>query len=124
MKNASIFMSRVKPLADQLRPTSIREVIGQDHLLAAGKSLRCFLDAKSLPSLIFWGPPGCGKTTIARLLAKEIGIEFLTVSALAVGISDLRKIFELLSNIKLWARIPYYLSTKFIVSTKLSKMCY
>jgi len=89
-----MFMSKTKPLADLLRPQCIDDVIGQEHLLGAGKPLRRFLEAKQLPSLIFWGPPGCGKTTLARLLAKEIGVGFETVSALASGVTDLRKVFD------------------------------
>lgn len=93
-KAPSIFMSKVKPLADLLRPKRIDEVIGQEHLLGEGKPLKCFLEAKQLPSLILWGPPGCGKTTLARLLAKEVGMGFETVSALASGVTDLRKVFD------------------------------
>lgn len=100
MKSSSMFMSKIRPLADLLRPKSIKEVIGQDHLLGEGKPLRCFLETKSLPSLIFWGPPGCGKTTLARLLAKEINSEFLTVSALSAGVADLRKVFETANEYK------------------------
>ncbi len=68
--------------------------MGQEHLLDEGKTLARYLRAKKLPSLILWGPPGCGKTTLSRLLAREIGYEFESVSALVSGIVDLRKIFE------------------------------
>ncbi len=93
-KAPSMFMSKIKPLADLLRPQNIKDIIGQEHLLGEGKPLKRFLEARQLPSLILWGPPGCGKTTLARLLAKEIGIEFETVSALASGVTDLRKVFD------------------------------
>jgi putative ATPase len=93
-KAPSMFMSKIKPLADLLRPQNINDIIGQEHLLGEGKPLKRFLEAKHLPSLILWGSPGCGKTTLARLLAKEIGSGFETVSALASGVTDLRKVFD------------------------------
>ncbi|WP_022854346.1 replication-associated recombination protein A [Thermodesulfatator atlanticus] len=84
---------RVKaPLAERLRPRSLDEFVGQRHLLAEGKFLRSVLAKKKLPSLILWGPPGCGKTTLARLLAKEIAASFLSVSAVDAGVKDLRKV--------------------------------
>jgi len=83
-----------RPLADKLRPKSLDEVVGQDHLLNAEGSLRRMLKADWLASLIFWGPPGSGKTTIARLLAKEIDLHFEQVSAVFSGVADLRKVFE------------------------------
>lgn len=82
------------PLADRLRPKTLDEVVGQDHLLAKGAPLRRMLDAGRLPSIILWGPPGVGKTTIARLLAKDAKIEFEQISAIFSGVADLRKVFE------------------------------
>jgi putative ATPase len=83
-----------RPLADRLRPTQLSEVIGQAHLLGPEGSLRVMLDAGSLPSLIFWGPPGVGKTTIARLLAAETDLHFVQISAIFTGVPELRKVFE------------------------------
>ncbi|MEM7723445.1 MAG: replication-associated recombination protein A [Pseudomonadota bacterium] len=83
-----------RPLADRLRPQSLSEVIGQDHLLGPEGSLRVMLDSGALSSLILWGAPGVGKTTIARLLAKETDLHFVQISAIFTGVPDLRKVFE------------------------------
>ncbi|MEJ0062727.1 MAG: replication-associated recombination protein A [Alphaproteobacteria bacterium] len=82
------------PLPEILRPKSLAEVAGQDHLLAFDAPLGRMLVAKHLFSIIFWGPPGTGKTTLARLLAEAAGLLFQPVSAVASGVADLRKIFE------------------------------
>lgn len=83
-----------RPLADRLRPDRLEDVVGQDHLLSPTGPIGRMVMAKRLTSLILWGGPGCGKTTIARLLAKETGALFQPISAVAAGVSDLRKIFE------------------------------
>ncbi|WP_092782352.1 replication-associated recombination protein A [Jannaschia pohangensis] len=88
---------RPAPLAERLRPATLDDVIGQTHLLGPEGSLRVMLDG-ALPSLIFWGPPGVGKTTIARLLADRTGLHFVQISAIFTGVADLRKVFETARN--------------------------
>ncbi|MEZ5798798.1 MAG: replication-associated recombination protein A [Paracoccaceae bacterium] len=83
-----------RPLADRLRPRSLAEVIGQDEVLSPEGPLGAMLAAKSLSSLILWGPPGVGKTTIARLLAAETDLAFVQISAIFTGVPDLKKVFE------------------------------
>ncbi|MTI11270.1 replication-associated recombination protein A [Curvivirga aplysinae] len=83
-----------RPLADRLRPKTIDDVVGQDHLLGPEGSIRRFLDQGRLTSLILWGTPGCGKTTIARLLADHTDLAFEPLSAIFSGVADLRKVFD------------------------------
>ncbi|HVC30504.1 MAG TPA: AAA family ATPase, partial [Steroidobacteraceae bacterium] len=70
-----------RPLADRMRPGSLEEVVGQQHLLAPGKPLRRAIDSGQLHSLILWGPPGTGKTTLARLIARRAEAQFIQLSA-------------------------------------------
>ncbi len=91
---AGIAGASTKPLAERLRPKSLSEVVGQDDLLGENAPLTRMLKNGRLASLIFWGPPGCGKTTIARLLAAETDLEFVSLSAVFSGVADLRKAFD------------------------------
>jgi putative ATPase len=83
-----------RPLADRLRPRNLAEVVGQDHILAHGAPLGDMLAAGGLSSMVLWGPPGVGKTTIARLLAEATELHFEQISAIFTGVADLRKVFE------------------------------
>ncbi|MFN3575724.1 MAG: replication-associated recombination protein A [Tabrizicola sp.] len=83
-----------RPLADRLRPKALSEVIGQDKVLSRDGPLGAMLASGSLSSLILWGPPGVGKTTIARLLADETDLHFVQISAIFTGVPELRKVFE------------------------------
>jgi putative ATPase len=85
---------RHRPLADRLRPRTLAEVVGQQQVLGPEAPLGAMLAAGSLTSLIFWGPPGVGKTTIARLLADQSDLKFVQISAIFTGVPDLRKVFE------------------------------
>ena len=83
-----------RPLADQLRPATLTEVVGQDHLLAADAPLGRMVGSGRITSMILWGPPGTGKTTIAHLLASSGDMAFIPLSAVFSGIADLRKAFD------------------------------
>jgi putative ATPase len=83
-----------QPLADRLRPRRLADVVGQQHLLAADGPIGRMLASGHLASMILWGPPGCGKTTIARLLAQSTAHEFVLLSAVFSGVADLRKVFD------------------------------
>lgn len=83
-----------RPLADRLRPQKLSDVVGQDHLVGEGGTLTRMLSAGRIPSIILWGPPGTGKTTMARLLAGETGLVFEQMSAIFSGVADLKKAFE------------------------------
>jgi len=82
------------PLAERLRPTCLDEVIGQSHLLGPGKPLRVAFEAHRLHSMILWGPPGVGKTTLARLMAAAVDARFITLSAVLAGVKDIREAVE------------------------------
>ena len=82
------------PLAERMRPHSIDEVVGQSHLLGPGKPLRVAFESGRPHSMILWGPPGVGKTTLARLMADAFGLEFIAISAVLGGVKDIRDAVE------------------------------
>jgi putative ATPase len=84
----------LRPLADRLRPALLADVVGQDDILGPGAPLAAMIAAGHMSSLILWGPPGVGKTTIARLLAHEADLSFVQISAIFTGVADLRKVFD------------------------------
>ena len=83
-----------QPLAERMRPQNIDQIIGQEHLLGIGKSLRQIIEKGKLHSMIFWGPPGVGKTTLARILATQANLPFEQLSAISSGVKELRAIIE------------------------------
>ena len=80
------------PLADKLRPKNLKEYVGQEHLLGIGKPIRSMIENKKISSMILWGPPGCGKTTIAHLIAQEIDAVFIPFSAVTSGVKEVRQV--------------------------------
>ena len=91
---AGLDRSGPRPLADRLRPTALADVAGQDHLVGPDGALTRLLQSRSIGSAIFWGPPGTGKTTVARLLAGETALVFEQISAIFSGVAELKKVFE------------------------------
>ncbi|OGK11111.1 MAG: AAA family ATPase [Candidatus Riflebacteria bacterium GWC2_50_8] len=83
-----------QPLADRMRPEKLEDILGQEHILGQGKPLRMLMQAGLSGSIIFWGPPGCGKTTLARVMAKHSDAEFIQLSAVTSGVKDLKAAFE------------------------------
>ena len=82
------------PLAARMRPTKLAEFVGQEHIIGPGHVLRKAIDAGNLPSVVLWGPPGSGKTTLAYIMAQATNSHFSAVSAVSAGVADLRKVIE------------------------------
>ena len=93
-----------RPLADRMRPQRLEEIVGQDHLIGANAPIGRMLAAGQISSMILWGPPGCGKTTLARLIAEKVDLHFEMLSAIFSGVADLRKIFEAAKQRRLMGR--------------------
>jgi putative ATPase len=82
------------PLAELLRPKDIKDIVGQDHILGEGQSLKVAIESGNLPSMILWGPPGVGKTTIARVIANNVDVQFIALSAVLSGVKEIRESVE------------------------------
>src|ERR1043165_3865515 len=82
------------PLAERLRPSSLKELVGQQHLTGKGSILRTAIEQGRVPSMILWGPPGVGKTTIANIIAHELEVPFYTLSAISSGVKEVREVIE------------------------------
>ena len=93
-----------RPLADRLRPQRLEEIVGQDHLIGPNAPIGRMLAARQISSMILWGPPGCGKTTLARLIAEKVDLHFEMLSAIFSGVAELRKIFEAAKQRRLMGR--------------------
>ena len=86
--------AELTPLAARMRPRTLDEILGQEHLLAPGRALRRALEADKVPSMVLWGPPGSGKTTLAGVIARLTRSRFVAMSAVTAGVADLRKVVE------------------------------
>src|SRR5215470_12400572 len=82
------------PLAERLRPQSLDQLVGQKHLTGKGSILRAAIEQGKVPSMILWGPPGTGKTTIANIIAHQLKIPFYTLSAISSGVKEVREVIE------------------------------
>jgi len=87
-------MNNSKPLAERVRPQSLEQYIGQEHLTGPDAPLRKAINNRQIPSLILWGPPGVGKTTLARIIGQELGLQFYQLSAISAGVAEVRKVIE------------------------------
>ena len=90
----SMSTSENRPLAERLRPQSLDQYTGQKHLVGKGSVLRKVIESNLIPSMILWGPPGVGKTTLAKIMANELKRQFYTLSAINSGVKDVREIIE------------------------------
>ena len=92
------------PLAERIRPKKLSEVIGQKHLIGEKGTIKTAIDNKLIPSMIFWGPPGVGKTTLAYLIAQELDRPFYTLSAVNSGVKDVREVINKASSLGLFGK--------------------
>ena len=111
-----------RPLADRMRPQTLDEFVGQEELLAPGKPLRTQIERDDISSMLLWGPPGCGKTTLARIIARRTRSEFVPFSAVLSGIKEIKQVMEVAERRGNSGGGPSCSSTKSIASTRRSRM--
>ena len=92
--DAKVKTTKKAPLADRIRPGNIKEFVGQEHLVGPNKILQRLVENKELVSMIFWGPPGVGKTTLASIVAQSVDAHFVSFSAVLSGVKDIREVIE------------------------------
>ncbi len=92
------------PLAERIRPKKISDIIGQKHLIGEKGTIKIAIENKLIPSMIFWGPPGVGKTTLSNLIAQELGRPFYTLSAVNSGVKDVREVIQKASSLGLFEK--------------------
>ena len=112
------------PLADRMRPETLDNFVGQENIIGQGKILRQAIEGDNIPSIIFWGPPGCGKTTLARIIARKTKAEFSQISAVTSGVKDIRAIVAEAEKCFNWEYARFFLLMKFIVLIKTNKTHY
>ena len=110
-----------QPLAEKMRPSALKDVYGQNHLIEQGKIIHEIISNKQPTSLILWGPPGSGKTTLARIIANEVNAEFIELSAVTSGKADVLSVIEHAKQNQRLKLRPYYLLMKYIGLIKLNK---
>ena len=100
-------MATIPPLAERMRPTTLDDYVGQKHLVGKDAILRLAIESGMLPSLILWGPPGVGKTTLALIISKQLNRPFFSLSAINSGVKDIREVIEQVMKVQgKWT--PYY----------------
>src|SRR5688572_11151800 len=93
-------MDRFQPLAERMRPNTLDELQGQEHLVGRGSILRTAIEGGKIPSIILWGPPGTGKTTLANIIAHSLKVPFYTLSAISAGVKEVREVIALAQKIR------------------------
>ncbi len=106
MNFGDLLSDELQPLAARLRPKTLDEFVGQKHLLGPGKVLRSLIENDKISSMIFWGPPGVGKTTLARIIANRTQAAFIDFSAVTSGIKEIREVMQKAEQNRQYGREP------------------